>query len=173
MSAGGAVWAAAERPDLVAGLVLIAPFVRDPAGPAWQRWAFRLALLRPWGPAAWLAYHRKLYPGRAPADLDAHRAAMAASLRRGGHWRSFARTARTSHAPVEARLGAVRTPTLVVMGDRDPDWPDPVAEGRFVADALGGELVVVPGAGHYPMAEYPEVVGPAVTAFARRVHVPA
>jgi pimeloyl-ACP methyl ester carboxylesterase len=172
MTGGAAVWAAAEAPDLVAGLVLIAPFVRDTMKP-WQRLAFRLALVRPWGPRVWRAYYRTMYPGRPPADLDAHRDAITASLRRGRHWRSFVRTSRTSHAPAAARLGAVRAPTLVVVGDKDPDWPDPVAEGRFVADALGGEFVVVPGSGHYPMAEYPEVVGPAVVAFARRVHVSA
>jgi pimeloyl-ACP methyl ester carboxylesterase len=55
MAAGAAVYAAAVEPDLVAGLVLIGPFVRDiPIGVV-RRLAFRLALLRPWGPAAWSA----------------------------------------------------------------------------------------------------------------------
>jgi pimeloyl-ACP methyl ester carboxylesterase len=55
------------------------------------------------------------------------------------------------------------------MGTKDPDWPDPSAEARFVADALQAELLLVPEAGHYPMAEYPELVNPALIAFARRV----
>ena len=59
------------------------------------------------------------------------------------------------------------------MGEQDPDWPDPAAEARFVADTLHGELLLVPSAGHYPMAEYPEVVSPAVIAFAHRVHTGA
>jgi pimeloyl-ACP methyl ester carboxylesterase len=130
---------------------------------------FRLLLLKPWGPAVWHAYYRRLYPGRPPADLDAHRALIRRSMRRGDHWRSFVRTTRGGHGEAEARLGAVRAPALVVMGSKDPDWKDPAAEARFVADALRGELLMVPDAGHYPMAEYPEVVSPAVIGFVQRV----
>jgi pimeloyl-ACP methyl ester carboxylesterase len=169
MAAGAAVWAAAEAPDLVAGLVLIGPFVRDiPIGLV-QRLSFRLALLRPWGPGVWNAYYARLYPGRRPADLDAHRARIRESLRRRGHWRAFVATTRTSHAPAEARLGEVRAPALVVMGERDSDFPDPAAEARLIAGRLDAEVVMVPGAGHYPQAEDPEVVTPVVVDFLERV----
>ena len=169
MSAGAAVWAAAEAPDLVAGVVLIGPFVRDVPTGLVPRLTFRLALLRPWGPAAWNAYYAKLYPGRPPADLDEHRARIRESLRRPGNWRAFVTTTHTSHAPAEARLGEVRAPALVVMGERDPDFPDPAAEARLIAGRLDAQVVLVPGAGHYPQAEYPEVVVPAVVEFLDRV----
>lgn len=169
MSAGAAVWAAAEAPDRVAGLVLLGPFVRNsPVGLA-SRIAFRLGLIRPWGPAVWNAWYAKLYPGRPPADLDEHRAGIRESLRRPGRWRAFVVTSHTSHAPAEARLGEVRAPTLVIMGDRDPDFGDPAAEARFAADRLGAEVLMVPGAGHYPHAEYPEIVTPAVLRFLEQV----
>ena len=61
----------------------------------------------------------------------------------------------------------MHAPTLVVMGEKDPDWRDPAAEARWVADRLAGEQLMVPGAGHYPQAEYPEVVGPAVVEWLR------
>jgi pimeloyl-ACP methyl ester carboxylesterase len=169
MAAGAAVWAAAEAPDLVAGLVLIGPFVRDTPIGLLPRISFRLALLRPWGPAAWNTYYARLYPGRPPADLDAHRARIRESLRRPGHWRAFVTTTHTSHAPAEARLDKVRAPALVVMGERDPDFPDPAAEARLIAGRLDAEVVVIPEAGHYPQAEYPEVVTPAVIEFLERV----
>jgi pimeloyl-ACP methyl ester carboxylesterase len=169
MSAGAAVWAAAERPDLVAGMVLIGPFVRNPAGNPLLTLGFRLLLMKPWGPAASRAYYRKSYPGRPPADLDEHVERIRYSLRQGRHWRSFVRTSRTDHTPARDRLGEVKAPALVVMGAKDPDWRDPTAEARFVADALHAELLLVPEAGHYPMAEYPELVNPALVAFARRV----
>lgn len=169
MAAGAAVWAAAERPELVDGLVLAGPFVRNPSVPAVLRVAFRLALVKPWGPAIWRTYYRKAYPGRAPADLAQHQDRIAAALKRGSHWRSFVRTARTDHGPAEQRLATVDTSVLVVMGSKDPDWKDAGAEARFVAGALRGELLLVPDAGHYPFAEYPEIVTPAVVAFARRV----
>lgn len=170
MSAGAAVWAAAEAPDLVAGLVLIGPFVRDvPIG--WlPRLALRLALLRPWGPAAWTAYYGKLYPHAPPTDLDAHRAAIRASLARPGGWAAFVATTRTSHAPAAARLDEVAAPTLVVMGTADPDFPDPAAEAAFVAERLGGQVHLIEGAGHYPQAERPEEVAPQVIGFLDEVH---
>jgi pimeloyl-ACP methyl ester carboxylesterase len=168
MGAGAAVWAAAEAPGLVAGLVLVGPFVRNPPASPGAMLAFRLALLRPWGPAVWKAYYASLYPGRRPADLAEHQARIRQSLRRPGHWRAFAATTHTSHRPVEARLGEVHTPTLVVMGARDPDFRDPAAEAGYIAGRLKAEVLIVPGAGHYPQAEVPEVVAPAVVGFLKR-----
>jgi pimeloyl-ACP methyl ester carboxylesterase len=165
MGAGAVAWAAAEAPQMVAGLVLVGPFVRNPPTGRLAALAFRLALVRPWGAVAWHAYYPSLYPGRKPADLDEHRARIRASLRRPGGWRSFAATTRTSHAPVEARLADVLAPVLVVMGEKDPDFADPEAEAGLVAERLRGRVVMVPGAGHYPQAEAPEVTGPAVVEF--------
>jgi len=167
MGGGAATWAAAEAPELVAALVLVGPFVRNAPVGRGAELAFRLALLRPWGPAAWNAWYARLYPGRKPDDLDAHRVLIRASLRRPGRWAAFAATTHTSHAPVEARLAEVKARTLVVMGDRDPDFPDPKAEAAHIAERLGGRVVMVPGAGHYPQAEYPEIVTPAVVDFIR------
>lgn len=169
MSAGGAAWAAAEAPELVAGLVLIGPFVRQVPVGRLAEIGFRLAMVRPWGPALWNGYYRKLYQGRPPADLDGHRALIRESMRRPGHARAFLATTHTSHAPVEARLAEVHAPTLVVMGERDPDFPDPGAEAHSIADRLGGSVLMVPEAGHYPQAEYPEIVTPAVVEFLQGV----
>ena len=168
MGAGAAVWAAAERPDLVGGLVLVGPFVRDLPVSAVQKVLLSLALRRPWGAAAWLAYWKTLYRTAKPADLAEHRARIAASLRRPGGWAAFKATTGTTHAPAQARLADVHAPTLVVMGTKDPDFTDPAAEARFVAQATGGEVLLVEGAGHYPHAEMPDQVVPAVEALLRR-----
>jgi pimeloyl-ACP methyl ester carboxylesterase len=165
MGAGAAVWAAAERPELVTSLVLLGPFVRNAPVGAAAMLAFRLALLRPWGRKAWTLYYRSQYPGRRPDDLAAHIERIDANLRRPGRWRAFAATTHTSHAPAEARLGEVRAPTLVVMGERDRDFRDPAAEARWVGERLGAEVFLVADGGHYPQAEYPEVVTRRVAAF--------
>ncbi len=166
MGAGAAAWAAAERRDLVTGLVLVGAFVRNPSMNPVLALAFRAAMAGPWAPRAWAAYLPQLYPSRRPDDFDEHRAAIVASMRRPGHARAFSRTTRTSHAPVEARLGDVTAPVLVVMGERDPDFADATAEGRWIAHRLGGDLLLVPGAGHYPHAEAPALVNPAIVRFA-------
>jgi pimeloyl-ACP methyl ester carboxylesterase len=170
MGAAAAVWAAAEQPAKVAGLALLGPAVRDPKVNPLMALATRLMLVRPWGPSAWLAYHRRLHPGRQDERLAEHQREIRQAMRRGQHWRSFVQTTRTSHAPAEQRLGRVQAPALVVMGEKDPDWPDPAAEARFIAGALSADVLMVPDAGHYPQAEYPERVNPAVVAFAQRVH---
>jgi pimeloyl-ACP methyl ester carboxylesterase len=169
MGAAAAAWAAAERPDLVRALVLVGAFVRDaPVSPVLAA-AFRLATRGPWAPRLWAAYLPKLYPGRRPGDFDRHRAEVLASLRRPGHAKAFAATTRTTHAPVAARLGDIAAPALVVMGERDPDFADPVEEARWIGERLGGDVVLVPNAGHYPQVEYPEVVNPALLAFTEMV----
>jgi pimeloyl-ACP methyl ester carboxylesterase len=169
MGAGAAAWAAAEAPNQVGALVLVGPFVRQvPVGKLMEI-TFRIAMMRPWGRLAWLSWYPKLFPGRKPPDFEEHRDRIHRSLKEPGRWGAFAATTRTSHAPVEARLGDVRAPTLVIMGECDPDFPDPAAEAYTVGERMKGEVVLVPDAGHYPQAEYPEFVSPAVVGFLRRV----
>jgi len=168
MGAASAVWSAAERPELVAGLVLLGPFVRNPRTPALMRLALRLGLLRPWGPAVWHAWHGRLFATQ-PEGHAQHRAAVRAALARPASWRAFVATGHVSHAPVEARLGDVKAPALVVMGERDPDFRDPAAEAAWIAERLGADTVLVADAGHYPQAERPDVVTPAVLDFLARV----
>jgi pimeloyl-ACP methyl ester carboxylesterase len=167
MGAGAAVWAAAERPDLVHALVLVGPFVRNVPISALTRLAFRATMAGPWARAAWMAYLPRYYAGVRPPDFDEHRAEVNAALRRPGHLKAFRATTHTSHAPAEARLDQVHQPTLVVMGERDPDFQDPRAEAELVAQRLGGRVLMVPDAGHYPHAQRPEIVNPAVVAFLR------
>lgn len=169
MSSGSAAWAAAEQPEAVAGLVLTGPFVRNGDVSALQRLMFQALISGPWASAAWLSYYPKLYPGRKPEDFDAHRAAIKHSLARRDRRKAFVRTTRVNHDPVEARLHQVHAPTLVVMGEADPDWPDPAAEADYIAGRLSAEVLMVPQAGHYPHAEYPEVVTPRVLQFLARV----
>ena len=175
MSAASAVVAAGRRPDLVAGLVLLGPFLRNGgtgAALVAQRLALRLAMLRPWGPAVWRAYSARLWPGL--GDGARERAAEKVDLlRRPGRWSAFAATTRTDHAVVEPWLDDVAAPALVVMGEADPDWKDPAAEAAWCAERLGGEVELVPGVGHAPMLEAPGVVGPRVRQFLEEVgHAP-
>ncbi len=168
MAAGAAVWAAAERPHSVAGLALIGPFVRNaPMNPLLVA-AFKAMMSGPWASAMWTSYLPKLYPGRKPDDFADHRARIAHSLKKPGHRRAFTATTRTSHQPAEVRLGEVKAPTLVVMGAADPDFRDPGGEARWISEQLRGEVLLVPGAGHYPHEQYPEFVNPPLVHFCQR-----
>lgn len=165
MGAGAAAFAAAERPDVINGLVLVGPFVRNPDMSAFNRIMLRVAMARAWAVPAWKSYSPRLYAGRRPADFDAYLAKVVGSMRRPGYAKAFSLTTRTDHAPVQARLGEVRALTLVVMGEQDPDFPDPRAEAAWIAEALHGSVVMVPDAGHYPQSQQPELVTTAIVAF--------
>ena len=167
MGAAAAVISAAERPELVSGLVLIGPFVRNARMSGMQRLLLRGAMTPLWAAAAWKSYLPRLYAGRRPGDFDTYRDRVVASLRRPGYARAFSRTTRVSHDPAEARLSAVTAPTLVVMGDKDPDFADPKAEAAWIAQTLRGEAVIVPEAGHYPQSQQPEITADAVLQFLR------
>ncbi len=167
MSAGAAVIAAGRRPDQVDGLVLIGPFLRNGSGRIMRR-LLHVALARPWGPSVWRYAAAKLWPGL--GDKAGERAASStASLTRPGRWAAFRATSATDHSVVAPWIGRVQAPVLVVIGDADPDWKDPVAEARWVASNFADvETITVAGAGHAPMLERPEIVNPALLEFLKR-----
>ncbi|MGH7391220.1 MAG: 3-oxoadipate enol-lactonase [Candidatus Rokuibacteriota bacterium] len=66
------------------------------------------------------------------------------------------------------RLGAIKLPTLVVVGEEDQGTP--VAAARTIHEGIkGSELVVIPSAAHLSNLEQPEVFTKAVTGFLSRV----
>jgi pimeloyl-ACP methyl ester carboxylesterase len=145
MAAGSAVLAAAQRPELVSGLILVGPFVRNPAVSAGRRVLLRVA------------------------NFGEYLDQVVASLRRPGYARAFSLTTRTSHAAAEARLADVTAPVLVVMGEQDPDFPDPRTEAEWIASAFHGQVVMVPEAGHYPQSQRPDITTGAIQRFLESV----
>ncbi len=82
LSGGAAVIAAGRRPEAVAGLVLLGPFLRNGMGPAGRR-LLHAGLAKPWGPVMWRSYAAKLWPGLGPRRPRARR-------RRRSRWRALA-----------------------------------------------------------------------------------
>jgi pimeloyl-ACP methyl ester carboxylesterase len=165
MSAGSAVIVAAEHPELVDGLVLVGPFVRRPSSTAIENLMFRAMMARPWAAAAWKAYMPRLYSGTLPSDYAEYQQRVIASIKRPGYTNAFSLTTRTDHLLAGASLVSVKAPTLVVIGDKDPDFKNPKAEADWIAKALQGTAVMVPEAGHYPQSQQPELVSAAIVDF--------
>jgi pimeloyl-ACP methyl ester carboxylesterase len=170
MGAGAAAWAAAEAPDAVGKLVLIGPFVRALPMAWWKSALFNTimhtAFVGPWGPAAWGIYYASLYPTVKPADFDTYKVALVANLKEDGRMAALQAMLAATKADVEARLGKIRAPTLVVMGAKDPDFDDPAAEAGTIAHLIGGgDVAMIDGAGHYPHAEMPQATAPAILRF--------
>ena len=169
MGASSAAWAAAERPDLVRGLVLISPLLRQPGSPAMQRvlrLVYHALLARPWGAAFWGAYYSSISKGRRSARHAEQVAAVRQNLREPGHLRSFRDLAMAlDHSVVEARLSEVSAPALAVVGALDPDYSDPAAELAWITETIAARGVLVPDVGHYPQHQAPDVVVSAVLDF--------
>ncbi|OOC54634.1 MULTISPECIES: alpha/beta fold hydrolase [Nocardiopsis] len=164
-SMGGAAVAIAarERPDLVAGVALLAPFLRQPGPSLFVRIALRLMLVRPWGPRVLTRYYDGLNTGRTPEGHREHLDRVLRMLRPADRYRAVYDTV---HAPHEEVLEAVesRVGAVVVVGERDPDWKDPRAEAEWAASVVRGSVVMVPECGHYPQSQRPDVVVPALEA---------
>jgi pimeloyl-ACP methyl ester carboxylesterase len=90
-------------------------------------------------------------------------------LHQPGKFDAFKNMAKVPRIESEKRLGRVNAPTLVVMGSKDPDWLDPVAEAAWVAEQLQAETLLVEGAGHYPQTEMPQQTNPQIVDFLQRV----
>ena len=169
MAGGAAVWAAAEAPEAVAGVVLIDPFVRDGAGPLWvSRLLFGTLFAKPWGPALWLRYYGSLYPTAKPADFAEYQRRLGANLREPGRFTALRQMLFASKAASAARQGRVTAPALVVMGTKDRDFKDPAGEARRVVGELRGThatVQLIEGAGHYPHAEMPDHTATAMVPF--------
>ncbi|NMM91669.1 alpha/beta hydrolase [Rhodococcus sp. SRB_17] len=166
MGAGAAVIVAAENPNLVDGLVLIGPFVRQPASStAFSRLFLRILMARPWVAAAWAAYLPKLYAGARPTDFAHYRDTVIAAMKRPGYARAFSLTTRADHSRAGESLAAVTSHTLVVMGDKDPDFPDPRGEADWISRTVDGTTVIIEDAGHYPQSQQSERTSAAIIEF--------
>lgn len=148
----------AQRPDLVAGLGLLATntFTDTPIPfplstilwPVVGAVTSRLLFSRP---SLMLMARTGESLGDA-AQVRAVRTIFEGSLRR----------LRELYAPVEAALSQVAVPAFVAWGERDPFFP--VAQGERTAAAAGVPLRLYPGAGHFLPQERPDDVASDVAA---------
>lgn len=168
MAAGAAAWAAVEAPDQIAGIVMIGAAVHGSVSTS-NALLFRALFTRPWGVAVWQWYYSTLYPTRKPADFAAYKAALGANLKEKGRLEAMLAAILAPKTASAERLARVTAPVLVVMGSKDPDFKQPEAEARWVADAVHGRYVMIDGAGHYPHAEMPETTAPIIVDFLQTV----
>ena len=56
-----------------------------------------------------------------------------------------------------------------MLSEQDPLFPDPRAEADWIGQALRGQVVMVPGAGHYLQSQRPDLTAAAVLSFPETV----
>ncbi|MBB2924531.1 alpha/beta fold hydrolase [Cellulomonas cellasea] len=169
LSGGAVAIAAASAPDLITGVVQLAPFTRKQTisfgglltVARYRRSSTLLARVGLFGSLpAWAEYLDLAYPTK-PADWAEELDRTRAGLSEPGRMKVLQAMGRTAPTDAGAQLPNVACPVLVVMGGLDPDWADPRAEGeKILADLPAGlgELAVIDSAGHYPHAQTPEQV---------------
>ncbi len=166
ISGGAVTIAAAQAPELIEGIVELAPFTRKQSislgelrVKRYRTGMTRLLMAGALGSVTW--WHKYLdvaFPGRKPDDWADQLRRIEANLSEPGRMKALQRMGRS--APVDAgkQLGNVRCPTLIVEGSLDPDWADPRVEGEAIVAAMPAglaKLEVIEGAGHYPHTQFP------------------
>ncbi len=161
---GAALWAGAQAPENVTGLVLIGTSSGDRPVKAWMKPAARLVAR---SPTLWGMYYRSLYPTANPADLDIYVKDLKTNLREPGRIATLRAQITEALAGVKLRYCDVGCPALVVMGTKDSDVSDPAAEANLVANKLASHARVelIEDAGHYPHAEMPDPTANAILKF--------
>jgi pimeloyl-ACP methyl ester carboxylesterase len=173
-SLGGAeaMLLAAERPDLVEALVLVAPATPDGPIPWPARFLRvpglgRLALSLAARPFVGFGLRHKMYARASrvtdEAIDDAWRPLAVPGTRRAAL--QAVRANPKDYRGLESRIGA---PTLVLWGERDKMLRASEGE-RVVARIAGARLVILPDAGHLPQRERPEAFAAVVAGFLREL----
>nr|AUF71782.1 alpha beta hydrolase fold protein [uncultured bacterium] len=165
-SMGGrvAMQLALDRPERVAGLVLVnASGLKLPGVPIFQA--------RDAAPEEFAArlYYQK------PGESSSH-AALAERFANSPEQRRARETMLRLTAPplrndMQARLGEIQAPTLVIWGEGDRITPPAYADA-FVAGIPGARLAMIERAGHVPMIERPGAVNEAIARFLAEIPQP-
>ncbi len=169
ISGGAASIAAATAPELISGVIELAPFTRAQSfdlGGLFRARRFRAGFVQlakvlvAGSLPAWKKYLDLALPTK-PADWDAELARIEAKLSEPGRMAALQAMCKANPGDAGAALAKVTCPVLIVEGTLDPDWADPRAEGEKIVAELPkglGELAVIEGAGHYPHAQTPDQV---------------
>jgi pimeloyl-ACP methyl ester carboxylesterase len=169
ISGGAATIAAATAPDLIAGVIELAPFTRKQSVSLgglvrvkrYRAGSTQLGMTMALGSvSAWKKYLDLAYPTK-PADWDSELSRIETKMSEPGRMKALQAMCKTTPADAGAQLPNITCPVLIVEGSLDPDWADPRAEGeKIIADLPAGlgELAVIEGAGHYPHAQTPDEV---------------
>jgi pimeloyl-ACP methyl ester carboxylesterase len=167
VSCASVTFAAAKAPADVVALVLIGgTAVRRELNPV-MRAGFALVGRNA---TLWGMFYRSLFKAGFPADHAEDTNRLLRQLREPGRMTAVRRV--LDQPPVwwtEAAAPRVTCPVQVVMGTKDPDFPDPAAEARAIVAAFtatSAQLVLVEGSGHYPYLDNPDVANPAIATFA-------
>lgn len=174
ISAASTAYFASCHPERVAGLVGLAPLRRPHPGFERGRLMPALAgalLRRPLGHRLWTAYWRSLFASPAPDWLSDHLDKLRTAFAEPEALRAL--RALLQLRPETGHLGSLSVPVLDFIGQADPDFDEPAAELRWTESVLPmAAVLALPGVGHFPHAERPDLLIAPIVDFARTLFAP-
>ena len=170
---GEFVWrAAADNPDLIAGMVLMdsSGYVRRD-----EDWLSEEIVMRENSLASigWLLNARD----RVESALAPHFRELPPDVveefflvcENKQNWKAMIDLVRDENGTRQGDIASIEAPTLLIWGEEDLAYPPDHYAARFDADLPNSELLIVPDAGHYPYEEQPAQVIDAMNRFFERV----
>jgi pimeloyl-ACP methyl ester carboxylesterase len=185
LGAAVALRATIMRPDLVRGIILLAPASHPyPGGNAW--WAnlaaapiigklFSATLPPLFGPLSASSGLKGVFRPESPPHDYASRIGLALAFRPHA-FRANAldvtasKREFTAQAPLYAEIMA---PTIIIAADHDKIASTDLHARALAREMLAAELVIAPGAGHAPHATRPDLVGAALARLEAMARAPA
>jgi pimeloyl-ACP methyl ester carboxylesterase len=163
---GGALQAALQEPDMVRGVILVAPFVAAPRSAFLTNMMTGFIFFPLWGVALYGSYFPKMYPKARPADFEEHLGRVQAMLKEPGRLRALRLLFSESSGATYSHHSQVQAPVLILMGSHDPDFKHPEQEAHTLAGRLPHATVqIMEGAGHHLQVEVPEQTAQSILAF--------
>lgn len=157
ISGGSIAVVGALNPDKVNKLIMISPFSRDVEGGNIVIALGKVLFSRPWGAYIWSFYYSKLYPTHKPHDFDSYFKKLKINLGEKGRLEAVVKMFSAKKTGVSKLLSKVYQESLIIMGSKDIDFPNPQKEAEILSQSLGKKatIKVLSGLGHYPHAEEP------------------
>lgn len=118
-----------------------------------------------WGASSWGMYFKTLFPKNKPEDLQEYTKSIITNLQEKSRLTALRGMLLASKKESEMLLPKVKAPSLIVMGDCDPDFKNPVEEAEFISSKLPSQIVISEGSGHYPQVDNPEFVSQKIIDF--------
>ena len=171
MAAASVLYTTVTSPSRIAGTILCSPFAWDHNMPFGVPTLLNILLNTCTGPSFWTMYYKGLYTIKpCPVDdLDKYCHSLKKNLSESGRMTALRGHVFGKKAPCVFDWSKLHDrPVLVVLGSKDPDFPSIDKEIQGFHERLPqthGKVVVLEGAGHYPMVELPKDTANAITEF--------
>jgi pimeloyl-ACP methyl ester carboxylesterase len=174
-----------DRPELVSGLVLLAPATHPwPGGVAWYYTPattpvlgtlFTHTLAMPLGLAVFDRAIDAVFAPQTPPEAYAE-AAGARLVLRPREFQANAEDVKDLLGYVReqaSRYGTIKAPTVIITGDADKIVSPQIHSTALAREIAGAKLIMLPGVGHVPQWAAPDVVAREIDRLAQRVEAAA